>query len=608
MRRLLPLLLCLAAALPASGEDFTRDPRLKIDLWLEGRLRQVGTDSFIVRFDDSNSMAQALAGTRGGRAVYDTLRARAQGRQAQVRALLDARGISWKPLWIVNALVVEGGDLGLARSLAERPEVAALVGNPVVRGIEDVGWGPVLEPDATLAVEWGVVRVNADDVWTGDSVRGAGVVVASSDTGVEWTHSAIKGKYRGWNGATASHDYNWHDAIADLAAPLDDNNHGTHTVGTMVGDDGGTNQIGVAPQAKWIACRNMNQGNGTPATYLDCMQWFLAPYPHGGDPERDGDPTKAPHIVNNSWGCPPSEGCDVSSLLDGLAATRAAGILFVAAAGNSGSSCSTVVDPPAIHADAFSAGAIDIANNLASFSSRGPVTIDGSGRMKPEIAGPGVNVRSSIRGNTYASFSGTSMASPHVAGSAALLWSAKAALRGNVDLTICQIERTANTTAILTAQTCDGTTRLDIPNNLFGWGLVDAYRAIHPTTDADGDGITDTCDCAPGNGAAYDVPGEVSGVGFASGSLLSWTSWNGAAGSGTVYDLLREDLAGLRSGVPVASAACLATGLLAAAFSDPSDPAPDGGYVYLVQARNACGTGGYGAASDGTSRTHAPCP
>ncbi|HEX5042095.1 MAG TPA: S8 family serine peptidase [Candidatus Polarisedimenticolaceae bacterium] len=592
------LLLCLTSVLPALADDFTRDPRLKVDLWLEGRLRQVGTDSFIVRFDDGEGMGRALAGKRGTRDVYETLRARARDRQAQVRALLDARGISWKPLWIVNGLVVEG-DLPLARALAERPEVTAVIGNPVVRGIEEVEEGPVLTPEA---VEWGVTRVNADDVWLGDAVRGAGVVVASADTGVEWTHPALKGKYRGWDGVSASHDYNWHDAIADLEAPLDDHNHGTHTVGTMVGEDG-SNQIGVAPAAKWIGCRNMNLGNGTPASYLDCMQWFIAPYPHGGDPEADGDPSKAPHIVNNSWGCPPSEGCNVASLLDGLAATEAAGILFVAAAGNSGSSCSTVSDPPAIHADAFSAGAIDVNNNLASFSSRGPVTIDGSNRMKPEIAAPGVNVRSSIRNGLYASFQGTSMASPHVAGVSALLLSAKPGLRGNLDLTICQLERTANTAAIQTTQTCGGTTRLDIPNNLFGWGLVDAYAAIHPSVDADHDGITDACDCAPGNDGAFDVPGEVTGLAAASDSVLSWTSAAAAAGSGTVYDVLRGDLAGLRLGVPVASADCLATGAVSAAVADASDPGPDGGYFYLVQARNACGAGGFGA-----GRTHAACP
>jgi subtilisin family serine protease len=440
-----------------------------------------------------------------------------------------------------------------------------------------------------------------------DLVRGAGVVVASADTGVEWTHPAIKGKYRGWNGVTASHDYNWHDAIADVAAPIDDHNHGTHTVGTMVGDDGGTNLIGVAPSARWIGCRNMNLGNGTPATYLDCMQFFIAPYPHGGDPELNGDPSKAPHIVNNSWSCPPSEGCDQSSLRDGLAATRAAGILFVAAAGNSGSACSTVFDPPAIHDDAFVSGATDISNNLASFSSRGPVTIDGSGRLKPEVAAPGVGVRSSIRNNLYATFNGTSMASPHTVGVAALLWSAKPQLQRNVDLTRCILTRSANGTIVNTTQTCGGTTRLDLPNNLFGWGLVDAYNAIHYGPDIDADGIGDACDCAVDDGGAFDVPGEVQDLRHASHAVLFWDSAAAGAGSGTVYDLIRGDLESLRAGDAVDTAACLAS-MGVPAFEDASVPDEESGYYYLVAAWNGCGAGGFGADSTGTQRTHAACP
>src|SRR5262249_10154064 len=171
--------------------------------------------------------------------------------------------------------------------------------------------------------------------------------------------------------------------IADSAAPIDDHNHGTHTTGTMVGDDGGGNQIGVAPGATWIACRNMNQGVGQPSTYIACNQFFLAPYPHGGDPERDGDPSLSPDIVNNSWSCPTSEGCDAFVLESSFAALRAAGILAVAAAQNSGPNCSTVYYPPGIYGEVLVAGASDINDVLAGFSSRGPVTTDGSGRLRP---------------------------------------------------------------------------------------------------------------------------------------------------------------------------------------------------------------------------------
>ena len=147
-------------------------------------------------------------------------------------------------------------------------------------------------------------------VWA-EGFFGQGIVVGGADTGIRWTHNALKPHYRGWNGITADHNFNWHDSIhsgggicgPDSPAPCDDSGHGTHTIGTAVGDDGAGNQIGMAPQAKFIGCRNMNVGVGSPATYTECFEWFLAPYPVGGNPSQ-GDPDKAPDITTNSWTCP----------------------------------------------------------------------------------------------------------------------------------------------------------------------------------------------------------------------------------------------------------------------------------------------------------------
>jgi uncharacterized repeat protein (TIGR01451 family) len=245
-------------------------------------------------------------------------------------------------------------------------------------------------------------------------------------------------------------------------------------MGTMVGNDGGSNQIGVAPGAKWIGCRNMDEGVGTPQTYSECFQWFIAPT----DLEDDNpDPSKAPHVINNSWGCPPSEGCTDPNILRTIVQnTRAAGIEVVVSAGNSGSSCSTVEDPPAIYDASFSVGATDSNDNIAGFSSRGPVTIDGSGRLKPDISAPGVNVRSSVPGGGYASFGGTSMAGPHVAGVTALLLSAYPHLIGDPD----SIEAILTSTAVprTTAETCGDVPGSEVPNNTYGWGRADAFSAI----------------------------------------------------------------------------------------------------------------------------------
>jgi subtilisin family serine protease len=600
-----PMLAGAAVGASAAGPD------VKVAPWLLQRLNAAGEEGFLLLFDDSAGLDRALAATDGapnpGVAVYRALTARARGAQAGVRAELEAAGIAFRPLYIVNGLAVRG-DLALARKLAARSEVVRIVGDPVVRGIESDLLAPT--PDAPESLEWGITQINADDVWNLDGRRGEGIVVASADTGVEWDHPALKGKYRGWNGSTASHDYNWFDAIADTAVPLDDHNHGTHTTGTMVGDDGLGNQVGVAPGARWIACRNMDHGNGQPSTYIACNQYFLAPYPHGADPETGGDPSKKPDVVNNSWACPPSEGCDAFVLRDSFAALRAAGIMGVAAAGNSGASCSTVSDPPAIYDESFVAGATDSGNFLAGFSSRGPVTIDGSGRLKPDVAAPGVSVRSAIRGATYSSFSGTSMASPHTAGAVALLWSAKPQVRGLIRISRCMISQSArNVVNMSTSQTCGGTAPANDPNNLFGFGLIDAYAAIHLGPDGDADGIPNSCDCAASNGGAYDAPVEVAGVAFDSDkATLTWGSFSREAGSGTVYDVVRGDVEALRASGTIAAAVCLGSGSTSTFRSDGQALPPDTGFYYVVQARNACGSGGWGAATGGAPRAHGSCP
>lgn len=583
----------------------------KIAPWLLGRLNSSGEESFIVLFDDETHLVAAIASAKIApdprRAIYEALRLRARSMQARVRGELTEAGIPFRTLYIVNGLAVRG-SLALARQLAAHGEVVRVVGDPLVRGVEaDLLAPPPASPAASP--EWGVTRIDADKVWSVDGVRGEGIVVASADTGVQWNHPALIGKYRGWNGSTASHDFNWFDSVQNVAAPLDPYDHGTHTTGTMVGDAGAGNQIGVAPGARWIACRNMDaNGDGTPSRYIACNQFFLAPYPHGGDPEVDGDPAKAPDIVNNSWSCPPSEGCDADSLRASFAALRAAGILAAVSAQNYGSSCSSILDPPAIYDESFDVAATDSSNFLAGFSSRGPVTADGSNRLKPDVAAPGVGVRSSVPTDTYATFNGTSMAAPHVAGAAALLWSAKPQVRGLIGLTRCLISRSARSVVQLsTAQVCGGTGVSDRPNNLFGYGLIDAYDAIHLGPDGDGDGIADVCDCAPSDGGAYDTPPEVAGLAAgADKTTISWTPLTREAGAGTIYDVVKGHLADLRASGTISAAFCLG-GSTATSASDPASPLPGAGFYYLISARNVCGNGGFGTDTSGNPRVHATC-
>jgi subtilisin family serine protease len=446
-----------------------------------------GETSFLLLLREQADLSPAPSlPTRAARSewVVDRLRRTAQLTQPGLRSLLDRRGVSYRAFYVVNALVVTG-DRQLVAELAARPEVDRIAANPSVR-VAPPEPLPIQTVRAPTTVEWGVAQVNADDVWV-QGITGQGVVVAGQDTGYDWDHPALVEQYRGWNGITATHDYHWHDAIhtnehgtnvcgVDSPEPCDDHGHGTHTMGTMVGDDGGENQIGVAPGAEWIGCRNMDRAYGTPATYIECFEFFLAPYPVGGDPLTDGRPDLAPDVINNSWGCPPYEGCDPDTLRAIVETVRAAGILVVTSAGNSGSSCGSVDDPPAIYEAAFSVGATTISDTITSFSSRGPVTVDGSYRRKPDVSAPGYSVRSSIPGGGYAYMNGTSMASPHVSGVAALLWSAAPYMIGDVDGTEAQIEQTARPQ--LTDEGCGGDSPTDVPNHVYGWGVVDALAAV----------------------------------------------------------------------------------------------------------------------------------
>jgi len=426
--------------------------------------------------------------------VYNTLTQHAARTQVELQAFLKSQGAEYQSFWAAN-MIVATADRNLVELIAARADVARVDSNRPTRWIEDPVISKLsLAPSSANAAEWGVQNVNAPALWT-LGFTGTGMVIGGLDTGIRWTHNVLKPKYRGWNGSVADHNYNWRDAIhsgggvcgPNTVAPCDDDGHGTHTVGTVVGDDGGTNQVGVAPGARWMGCRNMDQGNGTPATYTECFQFTIAPTDLAGN---NPNPALRPHVLNNSWGCPPSEGCVTRAELETIVNnTQAAGIFVVVSAGNSGPGCSSVIDAPAIYSSSFSVGAIDISNVLAGSSSRGPSTFYTPNLMKPNISAPGVSVRSATRSSdtAFTSLSGTSMAGPHVAGVVALLWSARPHLIRNIAATKTLLQNTANPLVTVTPQTCDGIASSQIPNNSFGYGRVDAlaaYNSSAPTAAA----------------------------------------------------------------------------------------------------------------------------
>jgi len=420
---------------------------------LEGQARF----DVVLRLQADLSGASLVAGKEAkGQYVYHALTTVASETQGPLIALLKARGAAYRSFWIQNMVRVWGGK-ELLLEIAARPDVAEITYEyPAVLDVGQAAVGSTPE-----AVEWNILRVNADDVW-GLGITGEGAVVGDLDTGVQWDHPALKLHYRGCQdeGCTVvDHNYNWYEGPSGSLVPYDTGSHGTHTMGTIVGDDGASNQIGMAPGAKWIAC----PGIGSPLVGpFECFQFFLAPTKLDG---TDPQPALAPHVINNSWS---SSGTDYHAAIQAL---YAAGVYYAKSAGNTGSACGTITNPgqwPEVTATAAFANG----DTIASFSSRGPVVIGHDSFVKPDIAAPGVNVRSSIPGNSYGSMQGTSMACPHVTGAVALLISANPELAGEIDVLQKLLKQTAEEK--LSSQ-CPPF--VDRPNDVWGWGILNAYDA-----------------------------------------------------------------------------------------------------------------------------------
>jgi len=456
------------------------------DVFAQAR-REGVVDALIVLRDQSAPSLAPLDGDADyklrRRALVDALRSRASTQQAGLRGWFGARGIEYRAYWIANMIWARlpAGDLA---ALARRADVARVAANPRIAARLPLPEGRPTATAVPLAIEWGVAKIDAPRVWSA-GFDGQGVVIGGEDTGYQWDHPALKSQYRGWDGSAADHAYNWHDAVhsnadtnvcgVDSPFPCDDYGHGTHTAGTFAGDDGAGHQIGVAPGAQWIGCRNMDGGIGTPARYVECMQWMLAPTDAD---DANPDPDKAPDVVSNSWTCTSDEGCttgdELAAAVDNLVA---GGLFFVAGAANEGPACGTIANEPAILDASFVVGMTDSSDALDADSSRGPAP--GTGRIRPDVSAPGVGILSSVPGDDYGVMSGTSMATPHVAGAAALLMSVNPALKGHPQRVADLLRSTAATGDVTDPWNsgCGGLTMASWPNYQAGYGRIDAYAA-----------------------------------------------------------------------------------------------------------------------------------
>ncbi len=461
---LLVLLLAVASTIAPPSVLRANASADKLDPGLRRTLASSGEASFFVVLEERARLDFAINirdWRARGRFAYETLRQTAAQSQAPILAELAKLGVPHQPFFIANVVHVTG-SLAVAERLATLPGVERIVE-------ERIHELPPLEPGTPQpragTVEWNVARIGADQLWD-RGITGQGIVVGSIDTGVDFRHPALVRQYRGNTGTGFVHDYNWWDPLRQCPGkgPCDLEGHGTHTVGTILGGDGRgplLDDIGVAPDATWIAAKACDFFCSEFAL-LSAAQFLLAPTDLAGN---DPDPDRRPHVVNNSWGIDFFD----PFFFQAVEAWRAAGIFPVFSNGNAGPACGTT-GSPADYPGSFAVGATDLADRIAWFSSRGASLL---GVVKPNITAPGVAIRSSVPGEGYAVFEGTSMAAPHVAGAVALLWSANPELRRDLQRTAFALESTA---VNVIDTTCGGAPGGD-PNNVYGEGLLDVAIA-----------------------------------------------------------------------------------------------------------------------------------
>ena len=482
-----------------------------VDQSVQDEMQKTGSASYWVKFENSVDLTPAYSMNWQDRGwfVYNTLKEQADRTQAQAILMLESSGTTYESFWINNSILVSQSNNQVLSSLLSLPNVTDISARKdyILYEPEDLP----TDENSPKAAEPGLGQVEAPAAWD-LGYTGEGLVIANIDTGVRYSHDALVNSYRGNNGdGTFTHDYNWlnpEDHSDDV--PRDGHSHGTHTMGTMVGDDGGSNQIGIAPGAEWFACAGCPDGSCPDSALLTCGEFMTAPTTTDG---TNPNPNMRPNAVNNSWGdCGQSYNDWYEEV---ITAWLASGIYPVFSNGNN-SNCSYPSNPPlntvgnpARTGKVTGVGSSNTTGGTyAVHSNKGPTdnldTInptDGFDMLKPQVVAPGSSIRSSLNNgdSSYGTKGGTSMSAPHVTGQIALIMQAAPCLIGNYAVVENLIESTS--TPIIFDDGSD-LTPSNYPNFATGWGEINALAAVQAASamcasstisgtvkDADGNGI-----------------------------------------------------------------------------------------------------------------------
>jgi len=398
--------------------------------------------------------------------IYNVLVQHAQESQEKAKETALWSGLKenqFQSFWITNQLYIKGASEALIQSLASLSSVQMIE----IEGVSQLK-RPIIEDEPHqrngVLAEWNVEKMRVHMVWDAPwGNNGTGVVVGFIDTGVRGTHEAIREQYR-------NDGKSWRDPYNQYSVPTDVYNHGTHTVGSVVGSFG----IGMAPGAKWIACKGYaDDGSALMSAFAECGQFMVCPTDQNG---QNPDCSLTPHVTSNSWGVWP--GTDFFE--DVLDVWHSVGMIGFFSNGNEGPSCSNMI-APADSTKALGIGATGLSDDIASWSSRGP-SPRGNNILKPDISAPGVGIRScDCRSDTgYVSMSGTSMSCPNAAGVGALMVGRKRTISYQEVKSL--LESTAVRSSVVNGESCGGITDSQWPNNKYGHGRIDAYDAIQGIT------------------------------------------------------------------------------------------------------------------------------